>query len=389
MMGQCLKEGKKMWGTIRKYGMDCLLAVFGVLSVAGDGLGYDINDKLRIGGVIAGAWQYQSISHAPGYDNLGRGALVVQPEISFTPTQEDEFFAKFGFGAGNGLMEEGRSPFVMVPWAADLEDDCKNINGRNRDYLLTAWYQHIFTLGNDHTLAVTGGIIDATDYMDENAYSNDEFTQFMNEALVNAPNAFLPSYDLGAAVEWELDRFSLKGVAMTIGSNGKEGRFDEPYNAYFIQAGYVADTFLGRGNYRFLLGMSSDAFPNPAGTQTKRRRCAIASFDQELGDVLGAWIRFAWQDDAAAINYRAIYSGGLDIRGSLWGRPADNIGIGYAHLNGGNQDVAHSHVLETYVRVAINPVFAITGDIQYMKDAVQAAENPDGWVFGMRATAEF
>ena len=135
-------------------------------------LGYEINDKLSIGGIIAGEWQYQDLSDIEGFESEGRGALVFQPEISFTPTDSDEVFAKFGFGAGNGLMEEGQSPFFLAPWAADVQDDYKDINGRNRDYLLTAWYKHTFTFSEDHTLGLTGGIIDATDYLDENAFSN-------------------------------------------------------------------------------------------------------------------------------------------------------------------------------------------------------------------------
>ncbi len=376
-------------GEMKKSGFGCLWAIFGVFLMAGSGLGYEINDKLSIGGVMAGIYQYENLSDAPGYDSLGRGLLAFQPEVSFTPTENDELFAKFGFGAGNGLMEEGKSPFKLAPWGGDTQDGVKDINGRGRDYLLTAWYKHTFSFGEDHTLGLTGGIIDATDYIDENAYSNDEYTQFMNQALVNAPHAFLPSYDLGAAVEWEIDRFSVKGVAMAIGSNGKEGKFDQPYNAYFMQLGYAADTGLGQGNYRLVLGMSSDAYPNPEGTHMERRNCAIASFDQQLGDILGAWIRFGWQDDGAAINYKAIYSGGLNISGSLWGRSSDNIGIGYAHMNGGNQDVDHTHVFETYVRVALNDIFAITGDVQYMKDSMKAGDSPDGWIFGLRATAEF
>jgi len=365
-----------------------LFAIAFIFLSAGRGSAHEITDNLSIGGVIAGAFQYQSISDAPGFESRGRGALAIQPEIDFVPTDNDEVFVKFGFGAGNGLMGEGQSPFMLAPWAADLEDDCKNINGRNRDYLLTAWYKHTFTFGEGHTLGVTGGIIDATDYMDENAYSNDEYTQFMNEALVNAPNAFLPSYDLGGAVEWEIDRVSVKGVAMSLGSNGREGQFDEPYNAYFMQVGYAADTALGEGHYRLVLGLSSDAFPNPEGTHTERRMCAITSLDQELGDILGAWIRFGWQDDAAAIDYKAVYSGGLNIRGDLWGRSSDNIGIGYAHMNGGNLDVDHTHVFETYVRCALNDIFAITGDVQYMKDAMKAGDGPKGWIFGLRLTAE-
>ena len=105
---------------------------------------YEITDKLSIGGILAGAYQYQSVSSAPGFDDRGRGALVFQSEVCFTPTENDEIFAKLGFGTGNGL-KEGVSPFMLSPWAADKEDDVKDINGRSRDYLLTAWYKKFTT----------------------------------------------------------------------------------------------------------------------------------------------------------------------------------------------------------------------------------------------------
>jgi len=225
--------------------------------------------------------------------------------------------------------------------------------------------------------------------MDENAFANDEYTQFMNEALVNGPNAFLPSYDIGAAIEWEIGGFSVKGVAMAMGSNGEEGEFDEPYNAYFIQFGYAVDFGLGEGNYRLILGMSSDDFSNVAKTSKERKSCAIASFDQQLGEILGAWIRFGWQNDEAAVIYKAIYSGGLNISGKLWYREGDNIGIGYAHLRGGNLDVGHTDVFEIYSRFALNDIFAVTGDVQYMKDSMKEEDSPKGWIFGLRMTAEF
>jgi len=66
-------------------------------------LAYEINDKFSIGGVGAGIYQYQTLSEAPGFDSTGRGLLIFEPEMSFTPTENDEFFAKLGFGAGNGL----------------------------------------------------------------------------------------------------------------------------------------------------------------------------------------------------------------------------------------------------------------------------------------------
>ncbi|MBT3256610.1 MAG: porin [Deltaproteobacteria bacterium] len=372
-----------------RFRLGCLLTVLGIFVLPGNGFGYEINDKLSIGGVMAGIGQYQSISDAPGFENEGRGPLLFEPEINYTPTDNDQLFAKFGFGAGNGLDAKGQSPFVISPWGGNVQDDYKDINGRNRDYLLTAWYKHTFNFSTDHTLGITGGIIDATDYMDENAFANDEYTQFMNQALINGPNAFLPSYDFGAAIEWGLGGFSVKGVAMAMGSNGEEGAFDEPYNFYGMQFAYAVDFGLGEGNYRLIVETTSSDFSNVAGTKKEGLSCAMISFDQQLGEALGAWIRFGWQDDKAAVHYESVYSGGLNISGNLWGREHDNIGIGYAYLIGGNRDVDHTDVFEVYGRFALNGIFAVTGDVQYMKDSIAAGDSPKGWIFGLRITAEF
>ena len=374
---------------IKKFGLVSLWTILGIICSGGAGFSYEINDKFSIGGVIAGIYQYQSLSDAPGYESEGRGTLVFQPEASYRPTENDELFAKFGFGAGNGLMGEGRSPFVLAPWGGDVQDDYKDINGRNRDYLLTVWYKHTFNFSENHSLGLTGGIIDATDYMDENAFANDEYTQFMNEAFVNGPNAFLPSYDIGGALEWEINGFSVKGVFMAMGSNGEEEDLDEPYNFYGIQLGYSVDFGFGEGNYRVILDTTSSDFSDPGETSKERLTAVLLSFDQQLGEILGVWIRFGWQDDEAAIPYRDIYTGGLNISGKLWGREGDNIGIGYGHLMDGNMGVDHTDVFEIYGRCALNNIFAITGDIQYMKDTVDEGDSPNGWIFGLRATAEF
>ena len=85
-------------------------------------LGYDITDKFSIEGILAGAYQYQ---WADGDDDKGRGAVPFEPAISFRPTANDEIFAKFGFAAGNGLADV--TDFNLSPWAANLEDDVKDI----------------------------------------------------------------------------------------------------------------------------------------------------------------------------------------------------------------------------------------------------------------------
>ncbi|MCJ7539366.1 MAG: carbohydrate porin [Desulfobacterales bacterium] len=340
--------------------------------------------KLSLGGLIAGAYQHQNVDDAPGFNNAGRGAFVFQPEIGFTLSEADEIFTKFGFAAGNAL-NDGTSPFTFTSWAADLEDDVKDINGRNRDYLLTAWYKHTFTFSEKNTLGITGGLVDATDYLDENAYANDGFTQFMNQVLGNAANGFAPSYDMGAVAEWEFGQFTLKGVAMSVGEND-DGR---SYNFYGTNMGYTINTKLGEGHYRVNVEWTSKDFNNFAGDNVESKQCVILSFDQQLGEILGAWIRFGWQDDDAAIICKSLYSGGLDINGKLWRREQDNIGIGYAYLKGGNQDLDNAYVFETYVRFLLNEYFAITADLQYQDNNMKQGTCPSGFISGVRCVVEF
>ncbi|MCG6868104.1 MAG: carbohydrate porin [Gammaproteobacteria bacterium] len=376
-----------------------LLVAKTLFATALPALAYDVNDKLSIGGVLAAAGQCQIVSaRLPSatydedgsldeFDNECRGAMPFQPEISFHPNDDNEFFFKLGFAAGNGLNPV--SPWTLAPWAADLEDDVKDINGRNLDYLLTGWYRHTFNLTDAQRLHATVGRIDATDYLDGVAYANDEYTQFMNEALTNAANVFLPSYDIGAALEWEIGPWALRGVYMNVGENEAGNNFDY----YGLELGVTLDSALGEGHYKVLVDWTSEDFVDPSDTTDERRKAVLLSFDQGFGEALGAFLRFGWQADQGAVNYKAIYSGGLNFDGSAWGREPDNIGIAYAYLPGGNLDIERTDVFEVYYRLGLNDHIGITADLQYMKDELitidPLQENPEGWIVGLRLAAEF
>jgi porin len=345
---------------------------------------YELSHTLTVGGVLAGAYQFQFLDHDPdGDDEGGGGAVPFQPELSLRPTSADEFFVKLGFAADNGINDE--TPFALSPWAADLEDDVKDINGRSRDILLVAWYKHAFTLAPENTLGLSAGLIDATAYLEENAFADDEYTQFMHEAFVNGPQSFLPSYDTGGVLEWDINRFALRVVVMNVGEN------DDGHNFTFfgVQLGYTAQTALGEGTYRILLDGTTEAFLNPSGTDKKMLGALTFSFDQELGDLLGAFLRVGWQKDGAAVDFKALYSGGVDINGKLWDRLQDNIGIAYAYLDGGNTGIDHSHVFEAYVRFVLNDYIAVTADLQYIDEDYDEGKGPCGWIPGIRLTAEF
>ena len=121
----------------------------------------------------------------------------------------------------------------------------------------------------------------------------------------------------------------------------------------------------------------------------ERLLAASVSFDQELGDIFGAWIRMGWQDDRAIIDYDYLLSGGLDITGKWYGREEDNIGIGFAYLNGKNE-FDYTQVAEIYWRFVLNDYVATTVDFQYMKDKFDTNKDDlDGIIAGVRLTTEF
>ncbi|RJQ76830.1 MAG: porin [Desulfobacteraceae bacterium] len=343
----------------------------------------EITPKLRLDGNLAGVYQYQSIGDAPGFEDGGRGAVVFQPALSVQLSGKDLLYAKFGFAAGNAL--NAITPFGPASWAADLEADVKGINGRDRDYLLTAWYQHAFDMAANGSLSISGGIIDATEYLDQNAYANDEFTQFMNSALVNAPNAFLPSYDKGAAALWVNGNWSAAAVYMSVGENDAAGSF----NFYGIQVAYKLLLEMGEGNYRFHVNGTSEDFNNPEGHPDHSKFGLLLSCDQQFGRSLGAWVRIGWQDDDALIEYERLLSGGIDIGGDRWARDQDNIGVGLALLDHGNSDLSSSKVIEIYYRWVVNETAALTLDFQYLIDAYAGGEDPKGLVSGLRLAVSF
>lgn len=343
---------------------------------------YDVNDKLLIGGVAAAAVQCQEIDGAAIGPGRCEDGIPFQPEISFNGQGKNSAFVKLGFAAGNGLNPV--SPFALAPWAADLEADVKNINGRNRDHLLTAWVRRRFDLGNNMKLAVTGGIIDSADYLDGNAFANDEYGQFMNEAFVNAPTGFLPSYDWGGAVELERAPWSFRAVVMQVGEND-DGR---GYTFYGGQAAYTHNTSLGEGTYRVVVGATNSKFLDPMGVRQERLSQITLSADQQLGETVGIFMRLGWQAGDAAVTHDRLYSGGLNIRGGLWGRPDDIIGIGFAYLEGGNTGISSTRAGEVYYKFAVTGQMSLTGDIQLMKDNMPGG-SAKGAIFSVRGTKEF
>ncbi len=342
----------------------------------------NVDEKLSLEGTLTGVYQYVDV-HMSGTDDTDRGAAVFDLTVNFHPAQSNEFQVILGFASGNALNSV--VPFSLTPYADDLEDDLTNINSRDRHHLLEAWYKHTFTFSENIFLGITGGIIDATVYIDDNNFAKDELSQFMNSIFVNSTVANLHSHDIGGIVELKMHEFTFRALVMNT-----KNHHGENFNYYALQAGYTLATSLGEGNYR-LYGFATDnKFKNWNETDRKKLQGFGISLDQKLSAIFGVFVRAGWQDDAALIDHDTLYSGGINVNGNLWDRGCDEIGIAYAYMDGaGKAEIEKTHAFEAYARFQISVFSNITFDVQYINDNMKTGEDKAGFVYGVRVNAYF
>jgi porin len=328
---------------------------------------YDVTDKLSFEVTGTGVYQYGDFKDTDSLiDEKGSGAVVVDLLGDFHPTDRDQFQVILSYASGNALNDEAaQAGFTLAPFADDLEDDLRDINGRNRDTLLTAWYKHTF--GNENSSSgLTGGIIDSTAYLDDNAFANDELAQFMNDIFVNNTLLNLPSYDIGAAVELDSGKWHVRGVAMN-SLTGPEDQGGRSYNYYGAQFGYTYKSPGGNeGNYRIIAYTTTKDFANATGTAFEPLRGVGISVDQAFSEKLGLFARLGWQDDDAAVDHKAVYSIGLAVSGIR--KAKDTAGVGIALLDGAdNSGLDDTVAFEGYVKFQLGEYADVSFDIQYME----------------------
>jgi Carbohydrate-selective porin, OprB family len=348
--------------------------------------GYQLTDSIAVSALLSGAEQCENLTQFPldnsDVANICRGGLDFQPELTITPTAVDEIHTRLGFAAGNALNLI--TPFFLPPWDADLSDTIRHINGRNRSYLLTAWYKHQFKYDDKHSIFIKLGLIDAANILATNRYADDVYTQFFSGPLIFGTNFVVPSYDYGGVLQWDSEKFVLTYLMMNVGENREGNNF----NYYAIQLMIRLKNRFGDGHYRFMVDTTNNKFSTRSEQLVKLKK-AMISFDQELGAILGGWIRFVWQDQKAAVNFSSLYSGGINIKGQPWGRVDDNIGVGMSFLNGGNLDIKKAIVFEVYYRWVCNEYLSISPDVQYQANIFKLAKNNlIGLDFALRATIE-
>ena len=367
-----------------------LVAAIGSIAFSWPVFSFELGKVVTIDAAVRGIIQHGRYNNATNkdgepLDEETGSAAIGDIEIDISPTPRNTIWTRLRFAKGNALNDVGG--IELSPYNGPLEDDIKDINGSGRNYLLEVWYRHTFSPGPNTDFSVTGGIIDSTNYIDENRYAGDEDSQFMMPPFATPDNTIgTPSYDPGIAFELHGNQWSLNGAYMR-----SSNEILEDADFFGAQVGYHATMPRGPGNYRISSFIANGSVKESKGEGNATMYGLGVSIDQELGEGWGIFFRAFAQNDEAPIKYDRDLSGGISISGRHWGRSDDVLGIAYAYLFGvGRQSIEYTNAAEAYLKFQLVRSVDFTVNLQYTKDHIDSDKgDPQAWIFGARLNVEF
>ncbi|OFW28665.1 MAG: hypothetical protein A3H97_14665 [Acidobacteria bacterium RIFCSPLOWO2_02_FULL_65_29] len=267
----------------------------------------------------------------------------------------------------------GSPPDAEIPSLSLINGYTARLVRQNELSLREAWLRtELF----GQRLALSAGRLDLTNYFDQNAFANDESTQFLSDALVN--NQMLGLAVNGTGLAAELD--AKTGLRLKFGL--QQSNTDAPNLSDSIftlsEVGYTMTPFaLPEGNYR--LWFRTD---NSTGS---RATAVGVSLDQKLTPIVGLFGRYGSTDVEGGRDHQ--YSFGVGFQNGLVFSPRDTWGIGYSQLTlaAGEQE----KLTEGYYNVQLTERLRFSFHLQHVFES-PLSESSFGYLLpGVRLQAAF
>jgi high affinity Mn2+ porin len=282
-------------------------------------------------------------------------------------------------------------------------------------------------------ITISIGKFGAEDFFDDNRYSHDPRTQFLNWSLMYTGAWDYPAntrgYTYGAVIEFNTRYFALRYGAFGEPSTANGPEIDPHVlnaNGHIVQAEerYEIDGHAGAlrewgylnhahmGNYRLALAeMPID--PNITLTESYRIKYGFGlSWEQELTKDLGVFVRAGWNDGQseswAFTEIDQTGAVGLSLKGTAWRRPTDEVGVAFvanglsnAHrdylaagglgfiIGDGALHYAPEEILETYYNWQPREWLGVTADFQGVNNPAYNQDRGPVAIFGIRVHMAF
>jgi hypothetical protein len=218
----------------------------------------------------------------------------------------------------------GSPPDTEIPSLTLLNGYTARLVAQNELNLREAWLRtELF----GQRLALTAGRLDLTNYFDQNAFANDESTQFLSDALVNNQMLGLSSNGTGVATEFD----PKNGFRFKFGFQQSNDDAANLSDSMFTltEVGYTFTPFtLPEGTYRaWFRTDNTPVSPESGGVATGFG----ISVDQKVSPFVGVFARYGTSNlDPGRDNF---WSAGLSLQNAFIFNPQDTWGVGYAQMD--------------------------------------------------------
>ena len=259
----------------------------------------------------------------------------------------------------------------------------------NQVSVTEAWFEHKFT----DSFGMTFGVIDPTQAVDNNAYANDETTQFLSNIFRNAPVISFGGNAIGVKAVYETDKFDVSAQYLNV-ENSVEIDGEEVNNDDITRHGFASAQINFKpglidgmeGNYRaYVWGLLDGGIKWENGEKTTDYGFGI-SLDQQLTDIFGVFARYSWKrSDAVSSSISTIFGDLESPCNQTWsiGGQAkvkalgeeDIIGLAFGQVMVSDKakdtyeyDFKAEDHLEVYYSWNIADYLAVTPSIQYINN---------------------
>jgi hypothetical protein len=273
--------------------------------------------KVQLGVDAALGTQFAGRTHGGNAFPNRRAYALASADLFFTAgiAQNTVFFADI-VGLSGTPPEPELQPLTLV------NGYTARLVRQNELNLREAWLRaEVFK----QRLALTVGRLDLTNYFDQNAFANDETTQFLSDALVNNQMLGLSSNGTGVAAEFD----PKSGFRFKFGFQQSNVQATNLSDSFFTlsEAGYTFTPFgLPEGTYR--AWFRTDNTP-----EDRLGKGGGFSLDQKLTNVVGLFGRYGTQLVDLDSERDHFWSTGVSFQNGLVLNPRDAWGVGYAKMD--------------------------------------------------------